>query len=221
MVNILYKSSTGNIYPLELGWVSVPINKVLFDKKLTEKACLNGCKLYNRNGGCPPFAMDFGQIKNSYENITFIYSKLVTKDYPIKILNGNYYVRWSFVEALLTPFMNRFEKIIHIKEHRLFLSSGFCKKCGNKRCAVKTGKECRNPLERTFSLEATGVLVTKVAEEFLGFRLYWWDKKEMKYLPPYMTKIVAVIGNQEINNSEIFSILDTARAEGKIISSRG
>jgi len=220
--NVIYKTSTGNLYPLILGWANIPTDKIPYDKKLTNNACLVGCNLYNRNGGCPPFSPDFNQLQNNYKIATVIYAKLLTDDYPIRVLRGNYYVRWSLVEALLTPFLNRFKIIADLKKDFLFLSSGFCKGCGNKKCAVKDGKKCRSPLKRTFSLESTGVIVTDVTERFLGFELYWWNKQDINYIPPYMTKIVAVIGNQPIDNSEILSILEGVQIKGTLnLSSRG
>ncbi|MFZ5452505.1 MAG: DUF2284 domain-containing protein [Thermodesulfobacteriota bacterium] len=213
---IVHKTSTGNLYPLSLGWVTIPTNKIPYDKELTNRACLAGCNLYNRNGGCPPFSPDFRQIlcNYNYRVATFIYAKLLTDDYPERVLRGNYYVKWSLVEALLTPLLNRFKIIADLKNDFLFLSSGFCKGCGNKKCAVKDRKKCRNPLQRTFSLESTGVIVTDVTKKFLGFELYWWNKQDINYIPPYMVKIVALIGNQPIDNSEIMSILEGGQTKG-------
>lgn len=219
---VIYKTNTGNLYPLNLGWTNIPTDKIPYDKKVTNKACLVGCNLYNRNGGCPPFSPDFKQIQSNYKVATFIYAKLLTDDYPTRVLTGNYYVRWSFVEALLTPFLNRFKIIVDLKKGYLFLSSGFCKGCGNKKCAVKDGTKCRSPLKRTFSLESTGVIVTDVAKRFLGFELYWWNKQDTNCIPPYMTKIVALIGNQPIDSSEILSILEGGQTKGTLsLSSRG
>jgi predicted metal-binding protein len=209
-LEISYKTRTGNLYPLELGWTTIPTNLIPYNKNLTDEACRSGCNLYNRNGGCPPFSPDFNQLIKGREVATFIYAKLYTENYPLKILKGNFYIKWSFIEALLTPFLNKFEKCVNFGENSIFLSSGFCRKCRNKRCAVKDGNECRKPSERNFSLESTGVLVTDSVEKFFDFQLFWWDKNDYNYIPPYMTKVVALIGNQTIDNSEIFSILEGA-----------
>jgi hypothetical protein len=145
-------------------------------------------------------------LGKKFKIANIIYTKLLIDNYPPKVLAGSYYVRWSFIEALLTPFTNKFAKIVTDNKERLFLSSGFCRGCGNKRCAVKDGGKCRQPLCRTFSLESTGVIVSEVAEKFLGFELYWWDRFNKDYFPSYMTKIVSILGNQPINNSDISAL---------------
>jgi predicted metal-binding protein len=207
-IEYYHKTKSGRIYPIEVGWTTIPSIKIPVDKKLTENACQLGCRLYARNGGCPPFSPNFDSFQKEFSLITIIYGKLQIVDYPDKVLAGNYYIKWSFVEALLTPFTNRFAEIAIGKEGRKFLSSGFCKGCGRKRCAKKEGKECRQPSKRTFSLESTGVIVSDVTKSFLGFNLFWWDKNKLDYLPPYMVKIVGISSNHEIDNSEILGVLN-------------
>jgi predicted metal-binding protein len=206
-LNYLHQTSSGESYPLEIGFITLSCDKIPFNKNLTENACRSGCGLYGRNGGCPPFSTDFAKLQRKFKIANILYAKLETEYYPEKVLAGNYYVKWSFVEALLTPFTNRFSKVASDKKGRMFLSSGFCKGCGKKRCAVKEGRKCQQPLRKTFSLESTGVLVTEVTERFLGFKLYWWDRSNPRYFPPYMAKIVAILSNQPINNSDILSVL--------------
>jgi len=203
----IHRTGSGRSYPLEIGWTSQDINEIPIDKDLTENACRAGCKLYGRNGGCPPFSPDFNLLRKKFKLANIIYTKLLIENYPPKVLAGNYYVRWSFIEALLTPFTNKFANIINDNKKSLFLSSGFCRGCGNQRCAVKNGCKCRYPLRRTFSLESTGVIVSEVAEKLLGFELYWWDRADKDYHPPYMTKIISILSNQPINNSDISALL--------------
>ena len=191
---------------MEIGWTAQDIHKIPVDKHLTENACRSGCRLYGRNGGCPPFSPDFKLLGKKFKVANIIYTKLLIYNYPPKVLAASYYVRWSFIEALLTPFTNKFAKIVNDNKGGLFLSSGFCRGCGNQRCAVKDGSKCRYPLRRTYSLESTGVIVSKVAEKFLGFELYWWDRFNKDYFPLYMTKIVSILGNQPINNSDISAL---------------
>jgi len=206
-VNYLHQTSSGKSYPLEIGFKPLPSDKIPLNKILTENACRFGCRLYGRNGGCPPFSPNFNKFQKKYKITNIIFAKLDTKYYPKNVLAGNYYIKWSFVEALLTPFTNKFSKIAKDKNDMMFLASGFCKGCGNKKCEFKKGSECLQPFRRTFSLESTGVIVTEVAAKFLDFKLYWWDVSNPGYTPPYMTKIVAILSNQPINNSDIFRVL--------------
>lgn len=201
-----HKTGSGRTYPLEIGWTAQDIHKIPVDKNLTENACRSGCRLYGRNGGCPPFSPDFKLLGKKFKVANIIYTKLLIDNYPPKVLAGSYYVRWSFIEALLTPFTNKFAKIANDNKDRFFLSSGFCRGCGNQRCAVKDAIKCRHPLRRTFSLESTGVIVSEVAENFLGFKLYWWDRFNKDFYPLYMTKIVSILGNQPIDNSDISAL---------------
>lgn len=202
----IHKTGSGRSYPLEIGWTAQDIHKIPVDKNLTENACRSGCRLYGRNGGCPPFSPDFKLLGKKFKVANIIYTKLLIDNYPPKVLAGSYYVRWSFIEALLTPFTNKFAKIVNDNKEGLFLSSGFCRGCGNQRCAVKDGGKCLHPLRRTFSLESTGVIVSEVAEKFLGFELCWWDRFNKDYFPSYMTKIVSILGNQPIDNSDISAL---------------
>jgi hypothetical protein len=73
-----------------------------------------------------------------------------------------------------------------------FISSGYCAICRPKRCAVKDGRKCRSPSERTYSLESTGVLVTKLMEHCFDIELQWWRKEEPSYIPDFMVKVVGV-----------------------------
>lgn len=205
-IHHIHKTGSGRFYPLEIGWIAQDIHKIPVDKNLTENACRSGCRLYGRNGGCPPFSPDFKLLRQKFKLANIIYTKLLIDNYPPKVLAGSYYVRWSFIEALLTPFTNKFAKIVNDNKEGLFLSSGFCRGCGNQRCAVKDGGKCRHPLRRTFSLESTGVIVSEVAEKFLGFELYWWDRFNKDYYPSYMTKIVSILSNQPIDNSDISAV---------------
>lgn len=201
-----HRTSSGNIYPLEIGWNSISTSDIPFDKGLTDKACRLGCKLHGRNGGCPPFSPYFRDLSVNFSKAIAIYAKIQTNHYPPKVINGNYFVRWSFAEALLSPFVNRFKKITEHGNDLMFLSSGHCKGCKNKRCAAKEGKLCRDTLRRTFSLESTGVIVTKMSEIFLGFKLDWWDPNNPDYIPLYMIKVVAILTNNLINDSDIYAV---------------
>ena len=185
-----YTTTTGKIYPLEIGYSSIPSCLVPLDAEATIKACRNGCTLYGRNGGCPPFSKKFSTICKKH--FLVLYTKMLTEFYPPKVLNGPYYTRWVFVETFMTSLTNRIGKNLSSALDGYFLSSGHCGSCGPKRCAVKDGKPCRKPNARTYSLEATGILVTELMRNVFDIELQWWRHKEPDYVPKYMAKIVGL-----------------------------
>ncbi|MBU2497885.1 MAG: DUF2284 domain-containing protein, partial [Proteobacteria bacterium] len=178
---LIYETLKGRKYPLELGYGAIPSSFVPIDKKTTVAACKYGCGLYGRNGGCPPFAPNFNEIPGN--ELLILYARLETKHYPHRVLSGPYYTKWVLIETLLTPLTNRIGRRIAGLLDGYFLSSGNCQVCRPKRCAVKEGKRCRNPEGRSYSLEATGVLVTELMKRFLGIELDWWRKGEPAYIP--------------------------------------
>lgn len=204
--SVKYRTTTGKIYPIEIGYGTVLSSLVPVDSKATTKACKNGCGLYGRNGGCPPFSPIYSNICR--KNLLIIYGKLSTKNYPTKILKGPYYPRWAFVETFLTSLTNKIGQRVALAFNGKFLSSGQCKVCKPKRCAVKDGDNCRTPNLRTFSLEATGILVSELLKQSFFFELQWWKAKEPNFIPEYMVKVVGVTVENEFNLYEIKNRLE-------------
>ena len=190
---MVYRTTQGKIYPIEIGFALVPVQHVSVDSLATTEACKNGCGLYGRNGGCPPFSPRFHEI--SGEEMIILYAKLLTEHFPTKVIEGPYYSRWVFVETFMTPLMNRIGKALTSSQGGYFLSSGNCHSCRPKRCAVKDALNCRKPLARTYSLESTGVLVTQLMKDTLGLELQWWRRNEPHYIPAYMVKVVGLKGD--------------------------
>ncbi len=190
--SVVYKTMQGKLYPLEFGFAVVPDGHIPVDVRATEEACRKGCRLYGRNGGCPPFAPQFHEISGS--DLLVLYAKLLTKHFPPKVLNGPFFSRWVFVETFMTPLTNRIGRALAPHLGAYFLSSGNCQVCRPKRCAVKDSLPCRKPQGRTFSLEATGVLVTEMMKNAFGIELQWWQRDNSEHVPDYMVKVVALKG---------------------------
>ncbi|RJR30444.1 MAG: hypothetical protein C4576_33520 [Desulfobacteraceae bacterium] len=211
VLSILYRTGTGKEYPLELGYGVMKSDMVPVDHAATSEACKSGCNLYSRNGGCPPYAPNFEKLCG--KEIIVLYVKIHTRHYPSRVLAGPYYTRWVFVETFLTSLTNKIGKRLAEDLGGCFVSSGNCHSCRPKRCAVKEGGKCRNPIARTYSLEATGVLVTSLMEQCFGIQLQWWRKQEPSYIPEYMVKVVGVTKKTEIDygiirNSVVQSLPD-------------
>jgi hypothetical protein len=83
---------------------------------------------------------------------------------------------------------------------------------------VKDGKKCRNPSERTYSLESTGVLVTKLMEDCFDIELQWWRKENPSYIPSFMVKVVGVTMDKAyVSAVTQKSILEAIRKDRVII----
>ena len=211
-----YHTTTGRQYPLEIGYSSIPSGLVPVDAETTIKACRNGCRLYGRNGGCPPFSQNFSKICTGH--FLALYFKLLTKDYPPKVLNGTYYTRWVFVETFMTALTNRIGKKLASTLDGYFLSSGHCCSCKPKRCAVKDRKPCRKPDVRIYSLEATGILVTELMKDIFDINLQWWRHKGPDYIPEYMVKVVGLTREKAFDDDETERAIVSALKGDRIVA---
>ncbi|HUT70230.1 MAG TPA: DUF2284 domain-containing protein [Desulfatiglandales bacterium] len=212
---IAYNTIKGNTYPLELGYALLSKKLVPTNREFTTNSCIRGCRLYGRNGGCPPFSPSFSEIGGS--EILVLYAKISTSYYPHRILHGSYYIRWVFVETILSPFANRLGRRISKTLCGYFISSGHCSACRPRRCAVKDGKNCRNSSERTYSLESTGVLVTKLMEECFDIELQWWRKGEPSYIPGFMVKVVGVTMDKACSSAVTLEVILEAMREDRAV----
>ncbi len=216
LFQVEYHTTTGRQYPLEIGYSSIPSGSVPVDAEATIKACRNGCRLYGRNGGCPPFSKKFSKIRKSH--FLTLYAKMLTEFYPPKVLNGPYYTRWVFVETFMTALTNRIGKKLASALDGYFLSSGHCCSCKPKRCAVKDRKPCRKPDARTYSLEATGILVTELMKDVFDIKLQWWRSKEPNYIPEYMTKVIGLTREKAFESDETERAVVAALKDDRIVS---
>ena len=211
-----YKTTSGKIYPLEIGYAFFSSKLVLVDSIATIEACRNGCKLYGRNGGCPPFSPNFSKMSRSH--FLILYAKMLTKYYPPKVLNGPYYTRWVFVETFMKALTKRIGKNLASTLDGYFFSSGHCDSCKPKRCAVKDGKPCRKPDARTYSLEATGILVTELMKNVFDIELLWWRPKEPGYIPKYMVKVIGLSREKAFHAEETGKAIVSALNYDRILA---
>lgn len=210
-----YYTTTGRHYPLEICYGFFPTKLVPVDKKSTIEACRTGCNLYGRNGGCPPFAPSFSKLSSN--NFLVLYAKMLTKDFPAKVLSGPYYSRWVFVETFMTALTNRIGKHLASELGAFFLSSGHCSSCRPKRCSIKEGNSCVKPDTKTYSLEATGVLVTELMENLFGLELQWWKPREPHYIPRYMIKVIGLTRKKAFEAKETEHIVLSALKKDRIL----
>ncbi|MBW2062367.1 MAG: hypothetical protein JRI95_12530 [Deltaproteobacteria bacterium] len=208
-MEVIYKTGSGNQYPVEVLFHVIQTSEIPYNRELTIAACRNGCRLYGRNGGCPPFAPDFRKISLKRHMALVILAKLRTEHYPIRVLQGPYYVRWVFIESTITRLLDKLGRETARTFSTIFLGSGHCLGCKNKKCTFKSGtQKCVNPTERIFSMEATGIIVTDLVEQLFGFPLHWWRPDEPSHVPPYMCKVVCLLSRDRNQVNEMRSAVE-------------
>jgi predicted metal-binding protein len=180
---IIHDLPSGPI-PVEILTKEIPTGLVKTDHKATRKAC-ESCGAFGKNWGCPPYSPRFERI--AQDKLLVVCAKIPVKSYPKTVLSSHSGIKMLFSETFLKPLTDKWGRALAESEHGMFLSSGNCRAC--RKCAKKEGKRCRSPERRTFSLEATGVLVTQLVEDVFGFPLQWWGREST---PEYMCKVVAV-----------------------------
>ena len=129
-----------------------------------------------------------------------------------------FYTRWVFVETFITALTNRIGKKLASAIDGYFLSSGHCCACRPKRCAVKEEKPCRKPDARTYSLEATGILVTELMKDVFDIKLQWWRPKEPDYIPKYMLKVIGLTREKAFDSDETKGAIMSALKDDRIVS---
>lgn len=189
-----YKASSGNTYPLKFGYGYLMTRDIPHDRSKTKLACQTGCRLYGNNGGCPPYSPEFSKFCDRYPQAYVFYIQLHTEFFPEKIRNGNYYVRWNFVEIIQGNLINKLGRSIKDKLGGFLLSAGHCTGCGQRQgCAFRIEPVCKMPSMRMFSMESTGVLVTKLMELAFDIPLLWIEREKVSKMPEYMLKVAMLL----------------------------
>lgn len=194
-----YKTTTNNLYPIKIGFGVLKTKDIQHNKRKTSQACQLGCKLFGKNGGCPPFSPNFANLRERFEFSYVVFIQLRTKYFPQKVMEGNYYVRWSFVEILQGNLLKKISLNLGNQFDGYLLSSGHCVGCGQKsRCTFSVNNRCKNPKNRLFSMESTGILVTDLMANNFDLPLFWFNKDPNLNVPPYMVKTAMLMSNESI-----------------------
>lgn len=186
----IHKTTTGQTYPVEIGYSPVDTTSIPTDRPNTLAACRQGCPQYAKNGGCPPFSPDFTTLREGYPYGVIVFARIYTRDNPLP--DDGFKTHWGCVEKLLSHIMHQIGDTG--KEHLggVVLGTGECIGCHS--CNFKSGSAiCTHPARRTFSMESTGILVGDLVEQQLGFQLQWWNHQEPDRLPEYMTKVILLL----------------------------
>ncbi|MFX1363800.1 MAG: DUF2284 domain-containing protein [Promethearchaeota archaeon] len=174
-----------------MPFLEIKLGDIFFDPKV-QTYCLNPdfkCPNYGHSWVCPPEAPYLEETISKYQKFYLLYVKSNLKEYVQK-KKAKYPKRSEkrirnefFMKNLLC---NKFEKEIFsfiknfqpLFKDKLLLWDGFCRVCFNKDdkgCTYDSGKPCRYPDKKRYSMEAVGIDVTKTVTK-LNFNLEWPPK---------------------------------------------
>jgi len=211
----IYTASSGNNYPIEIGYRAVGAGDVVHDYEFITSLCKNGCRSYN-SGGCPPWAPRFEDIEACYPYGVLVYAKFLSKFSPLK--PG--YVKkidmlFGFQDMILSKLLTQLGYVVTDKcaENVLFLNNGHCRGCDIQECSFKLGESyCRYPERRTYSIGATGVDVSSTLKNVFGIELQWYTEDTYDRVE-YITKMVGFFCQQfHMQNQVLDSIVNCLNA---------
>lgn len=191
-----YKTGSGNIMPLTLYIETVERNSIaLAPQEEVGKLC-GDCKGWN--GGCPGCAPYFQYIKPKMQFMTVLlieFDMAWAAKYSRggrNLISSNYF-RMGYADRITDKYAWSILKKSYQKGQNFILGCGHCPTCSKKHCGPINNLPCRKPLNRFYSMEATGVDCNQIALRITGQELQWWYKDSI--LPVNMTRVVGIINN--------------------------
>lgn len=209
-VEFTYNTHNGNQYPLKLIYKWISSEGLVYQPEYIIELCRIGCKNFGMAGGCPPRAPLLSSIISAPQPVLLLGCVFESVYKPSNILkSNNVAIHWKFQDAILSRLLNKIGHNLVAGVGGRFLATGYCLGCPGKKCAFKLGKEaCRNPLRRTFSMEATGINVVATVKQSLELDMYWYTKENRNI--PYMLKCLTFIppGKSELQLEQTLFILE-------------
>jgi predicted metal-binding protein len=157
--------------------------------------CRAGCKNYARKWSCPPYSPTFGSAFSGYKSALLI----------LLHSNPNQYCDiaddWLRVKKTNSTQKSLVESILRGLERDLpgvCLLNGSCGLCES--CSCPANLPCADIVNRRFSMEAVGLNVTRISEDYFNHRLLWYRPKEV---PEYTSVISCILSNRQISDSVI------------------
>ncbi|SCM82416.1 conserved hypothetical protein [uncultured Sporomusa sp.] len=185
-----YTTTSGAKYPLDFFFFNGMSNQLVYQPDVVREWCRIGCSNYGIGGGCPPRAPLYETIVQSNKEIFLFACKFDSIYKPQSVANSNNIaIHWKFQDGILARAMNNLGHLITEKYGGRFLATGYCMGCPGKKCSFKLGEAvCRNPIRRTYSMEATGINVVETVKRNFDINMYWYKKGKTDV--PYMLKVI-------------------------------
>jgi predicted metal-binding protein len=171
-----------------LPFREINLKDIIFDPKV-QTYCVSPnykCPSYGHSWACPPEAPYLEEEVSKFKEFYLVYCEidLVNQVKKEKVKNPNLsesQIRTKLLtSSLLRDKMQEEIKFLLDKEHnknkeKLILGSGYCRTCFNKKdggCTYDSGKPCRYPNKKRYSMEAAGIHVTETIKN-LGLNIEW------------------------------------------------
>jgi predicted metal-binding protein len=164
-----------------MPFLEAKLQDIIFDPKV-QTYCVSPsfkCPSYGHSWTCPPEAPYMEDIVAQFKEFFLIYYQLDLSEYiknqkmvyPKKSeasIKNMLYSSGFLHNKLENEILEFIEKYSKPFKEKLVLWDGYCRICSNKLdkgCTYDSGKPCRYPEERKYSMEAVGIDVTKTVSQ--------------------------------------------------------
>lgn len=191
-----YKTGSGNQFIMNAIIATLPRAEVpVFELPMVGELCGN-CKGWN--GGCPGCSPYFPMLKKNLPYATVLLLSIDMAWPTLYSRGGRNAVsanlfRMGYADRLTDKFMWRVLKKVHTHKDSYTLGCGHCPVCPKKKCGPINFEKCHRPLDRRYSVEATGVNCDALVYSLVGKHLQWWFKNEL--LPQEMTRVAIIVND--------------------------
>lgn len=175
--------------------VNAELLKTYENKQKFEKLCEIGCPNYNNKWACPPFSPSYTQFSKNYVNALLIlqYCNLMQFTYT-----KTEYIKLKASNSILKSKSDKLMRFLEEEYSGMMLSNGSCRLC--KPCSKKSGGLCKKPNKMRYSMEALGLNVEQITEDFFNHKLQWYKNK---LVPGYSSVVSCLLSNSQLSINEI------------------
>ena len=171
-----------------MPYIEIRYSDISFDPKV-QTFCHNPkfkCPNYGHSWACPPEAPYLEKVVSSFRKFYLVYYQFDLKSYVKQIkanhpkrkeekILGSFYAKALMRDYLETELLSFIDEYQEDYEERLVLWDGYCRVCNNpkdKYCTYDSGKPCRYPDKKRYSMEAVGINVNDTVKN-LQIELEW------------------------------------------------
>lgn len=220
---LLYKTSSGNTMDMCLDVVTQSRESLPVVPEIERINACGPCKGYN--GGCPGYAPRVDKFPSKYDHAVIMWLH-IDMAWAIHYGTPNTlpgkgrsrpFRHLRYADRLTDNLMHRIRKATkEVIGKSISLSLGNCEGCSStKQCTVIQGEKCRNPKDRTFSVEATGIDVDELFRAHYGERMPWYMKTTYA-IPTYMSRCMIFFTDHELDWQDLVHI-ETAVTSDKYL----